>query len=78
MKPKVIISLDGAEADTITEDDKKKCKKLELERSFKVVFGSNSIVGAKQSKKPKLETWYFTVASTKDRDDWVPSSDAIK
>jgi len=66
-KAKQEIILDNAIIAIPTAQD----KKVDLEKSFKVVFDTNAYVGGKQSKKPKTEVWYFTCETKEERDKWL-------
>ena len=69
--PKESIFLDHTVVSAVTAEDKAKSKKLDLDRSFKVIFNANCVVGATQAKLPKRLTWFFSLDKPDERDRWV-------
>jgi len=71
MNPKESIVLDTAYVFAITQHDKNNYSKLDLDKSFKVVFDSNCYVGCKKVEKPQPAVWFFTLSTKEERDEWV-------
>ena len=70
-KAKVEIDLIGATVLAATQQDKIENKKIDPDKSFKVLFDSNAIIGNKPCKKPKKEIWNFTLSTIEERDKWL-------
>jgi len=70
-KPKVEIDITNATISAATQEDKTGNKKIDPDKTFKVTFNSNAVVGNKQSKKPKTEVWYFKLESMEERNKWL-------
>ncbi len=70
-KPKEAIRVDDVRVDRVTDRDKAKNKRLDLERCFKVCFNANHVCGAKEKSNPKEYVWFFQCPSRADCDLWL-------